>query len=168
MHHLIYRSVTPEDAAALIAYSNAVGGESDNLTFGLNAFHTTLETETAYLSGLCTTPACRGLVCECDREIIAFATLTVSSRPRIAHRGNIGISVRKAFWGQGIARSMLTELIAFARHAPLDFLELQVRADHAAAIHLYATLGFVPIACWPGFFKIDQHFYDALLMQLKL
>ncbi|WP_243190373.1 hypothetical protein [Clostridium faecium] len=42
---LILRRPTVEDAEKIIRYVNIVGGESDNLLFGENEFHLTVEDE---------------------------------------------------------------------------------------------------------------------------
>lgn len=165
---ITYRHATPDDAKALIAYSNAVGGESDNLTFGRGEFNTSPEAERAFLTSLAAAPTGCGILCLDDDTIVAFGTVTASDRPRICHRGNLGISVRKAYWGKGIGTALMQQLIHFAQTAGLTHLMLEVRVDNAAAIHLYRKLGFDTLCRWPDFFKLDDTFADALLMQRQL
>lgn len=46
---LLLRNPEESDAEQMIEYLNAVGGESDNLTFGKNCFHLNAEQEREYL-----------------------------------------------------------------------------------------------------------------------
>ncbi|HPU63370.1 MAG TPA: N-acetyltransferase, partial [Mobilitalea sp.] len=53
---LILRTPVEDDAEALIEYCNQVGGESDNLLFGKNEFHMTVEQEREYIKKLQNNP----------------------------------------------------------------------------------------------------------------
>ncbi|HCX62889.1 MAG TPA: N-acetyltransferase, partial [Clostridiales bacterium] len=46
---LLLRNAEEFDAEKMITYLNAVGGESDNLLFGKDGFHLTIEQEREYL-----------------------------------------------------------------------------------------------------------------------
>ena len=52
----IIEKAKPEYAAALLDYLRAVGGESDNLTFGAEGIPATVEEETAFLEKNTTSP----------------------------------------------------------------------------------------------------------------
>lgn len=63
---------------------------------------------------------------------------------------------------QGIARALVRYLIDYAicRHA--EFITLEVRQSNAAAIALYAGLGFEPVGIRKNFYTAPNE--DALLM----
>lgn len=61
----------------------------------------------------------------------------------LRHRGQFGIGVRRGWRGQGLGRRLGEAVINAARaQGRLARLDLEVRADNAAAIRLYERLGF--------------------------
>lgn len=59
-------------------------------------------------------------------------------------------------------------IIAFAKNAGIEIIELQVRSDNANAIHLYEKMGFEKIGRYKGFYKINREKIDFELMNLYL
>lgn len=157
----------PEDAAALIEYLSAVGGESDNLTFGAEGFPTTAEEEAEFLRREGENPKNLMLVAWEDGRMVGNAHLGALAR-RMSHRASLGISVRKAAWGRGIGTALMKQVVAHAREHGVEIIELEVRSDNAPAIHLYEKFGFVKIGRYPKFFKIDGVYADCELMNLYL
>ena len=76
------------------------------------------------------------------------------------------VAVLPAFRRKGIGRALTAALIAEAKRLSLDWLQLEVRVSNAAAIALYASLGFAPIGKRPRFYDYPRE--DALLMRLPL
>lgn len=166
MHITIERAVSA-DAAALLDFLKQVGGESDNLTFGAEGLPFSIEAEEAFLSGLETSRDGIMLVAKADGKIVGNASLSRMPR-RMCHRGELGVSVLKEFWNRGIGGQMMDRLVAFARENAFDIIELQVRSDNLAAIHLYEKFGFKKLATYPGFFKIEGQYIDFDIMYMPL
>jgi RimJ/RimL family protein N-acetyltransferase len=156
----------PEDAAAIIVYLNEIGGESDNLLFGKGEFNMSVEQEQAFISNINTSPNSILLLGKMKGEIVSVGSLSGNAKLRIAHRGELAISVKKAKWGHGIATAMLTELIKFGNIASMEVIQLEVKTDNEKAIRLYEKLGFKKIGTYEKFFKINGQYYDAYLMNL--
>ena len=78
--------------------------------------------------------------------------------------GDLGICVLKEYWGKGIGSQMLGKIIEFAKENSFEIIELQVRSDNAAAIHLYEKLNLK----YPAFFKIGDTFINFDFMYLSL
>lgn len=166
MQFIIEKAV-PGDAGEMLAYLCRVGGESENLSFGAEGLGVELESEMAYISALQDSRDGVMLVAKADGRIIGSASLNRLPR-RMRHRGEIGLTVRKAYWNQGVGSALLQRLIFFARENGFDMLELQVRSDNAAAIHLYEKYGFEKICTYPDFFKISGEYVDFDFMRLRL
>lgn len=158
----------PEDAAAFVEYLKIIGGESNNLTFGAEGLPVTVEEEAAFLRGYGANPRNIMLAAWEEGRLIGNAHLESFSRPRIAHRADIGITVRKQAWGRGVGTALLEGLIAHAREQGIEIIELQVRSDNLRAIRLYEKFGFVKIGRYPGFLKVDGVNVDCDLMNLYL
>jgi len=163
------RKAKKEDAAELIAYLNIVGGESDNLTFGANEFSMTVEQEEQYIESVNHSPTSVHLVGIVDGKIICVGSIFASTKERIAHNGDLGISVLKEYWGLGVGTHLSNELISFAKNSKkLEIIHLKVNADNAHAISLYKKMGFEEIGRYPNEVKIDGRYIDTILMNLYL
>lgn len=167
--NLVIRKARPEDAAALLAMMKTIGGETDNLNCGPEGLPFTEAQERDYLASLQDSASAALFVAEKDGRLVGSASYSGMTGPRIRHRGEVGLSVLRAEWGQGIGGRLLEEVISFARGtARAEILSLEVRSDNARAIGLYKKHGFEKIGCFKGFFKIDGKHVDFDLMNLYL
>ena len=67
-------------------------------------------------------------------EIIAVGSIAGSLHPKFSHRGELGISVLKSYWGQGIATVMMEEMLDWvAEYSTLGRVELEVVAVNKKA-----------------------------------
>ena len=164
---IIIREAMAEDAEQIIAYTKIVGGETENLTFGETGFPVTLEQEEKFLKSVSNDKTSVHLVACKDGEIIGEGSLSGLPR-RMCHRAELGITVRKIYWGQRIGSLLMKELIKYAKENGIEILNLDVRSDNVNAIHLYKKFGFKHIGTSPAFFKIDGKYVDFELMYLDL
>ncbi len=167
MEHIEIRETMPEDAEKLIAYLKKVGAETDNLTFGKEGLSVTVEQEKAYLTQVHEEQRSVHYSVWKEGELIADGSLSGLPR-RMSHYAELGLSVIKAQWNQGIGGRLLDELIAYARQASIEIIRLEVRSDNAGAIHLYEKYGFKRVGMIPGYFKINDTYVDFVMMCLDL
>ena len=113
---LLIRKIRKEDAAEAIQYINVVGGESDYLLRGANEFNITVEQEESYIESLENSPTSIMLVGIIEGKIICIGNISSSENKRIAHIGNIAMSVSKEFWGLGVGTHLMNALIDFAKN----------------------------------------------------
>ena len=66
----------------------------------------------------------------------------------------------------GVARALLEAIIAEARESRIARLFLEVRESNAAARALYASMGFLPIARRPRYYRKPVE--DAIVLRLEL
>ncbi|WP_373212255.1 GNAT family N-acetyltransferase [Ruminococcus sp. 5_1_39BFAA] len=102
--------------------------------------------------------------------LVGGASLTsVLDKRKTRHRATFGIAMLKSAWGQGLGYKILSELIAFAKKAGYEQIELEVVSSNLPAINLYKKLGFVVYGERPRSFKLKNGNYsDELLMVLAL
>ena len=156
-----------EDAAALLDYLKIVGGETENLSFGAEGVPLDLEAEKDYLRSQCESADNVQYLAKMDGEIIGTASLNRKPR-RMSHRGEFGISLKKAWWGCGAASELTEAILAFAKENGFEQLNLEVRSSNARAIRLYEKHGFRKLCTFPRFFKINGEYIDFDLMNLEL
>lgn len=165
---LVIRRPVPEDAAAMVAYLNAVGGESDNLLFGRDEFPLTVEQEADYVRRAADNPNLYMVLGCVGGAIASIAQISRAGRKRVAHNGEIALSVKKEYWRRGIGRAMMEHLIRHAGECGIRNICLAVKADNAPAVALYEKLGFERAGVHRGYLCIDGNDYDELLMDLRI
>jgi len=158
-----------EDAQKILDYCNVVGGESDNLTFGENEFPKTLEEEQIFIENISTSKTNALLVGKINDEIVCVGSVVSQIRERLSHQCDIGISVKKKYWNNGVATHLMNEIISFARqNGVCEIIHLGVRSDNVYAMRLYKKFGFEKIGVYKKFFKINGEYFDEILMNLYL
>jgi ribosomal protein S18 acetylase RimI-like enzyme len=86
---------------------------------------------------------------------------------KTAHRGNIwGVYVRPEARGRGIARALVSDVLAFAR-TQVEQVHLCVVTDNVPARRLYEARGFTTYGTEPRSLLIDGRYYDEHLMVLR-
>lgn len=159
-------NAAPADAAGVLAHLATVGGETDNLTFGGEGLPFSVEEEAKYIEGFCNSRDKIMLLAKDGDLVVADASL--ERRPyRMFHRAELGISVLRDYWGQGIATRLMERLIAFAKENGIEIIDLEVRSDNVRAIRLYERFGFRKIGTYPRFFKIGDSYCDFDMMCLS-
>ena len=166
---LIIRDAEPADAAAALDYVDGVSTESDFLTMAPGEFELTEAQERAILERYLNTENHVFMLAEVDGKIVGMCNFAGGRRQRLQHTGSFGMSVRKAYWGQGIGRVMLDVLIDWAKRSPIvEKVNLQVRADNQRAISLYEQAGFEVEGTERDGLRVNGVSYDLRLMGISV
>lgn len=105
------------------------------------------------------------LVAVVDGEVVGAISLHTSSRPRVTHKGVIGMMVRDDWQGKGVGKAMMQAVIDLAdKWLNLSRLELTVFTDNEPAIALYRKFGFEIEGAHRKFAFRDGEFVDAYTM----
>jgi RimJ/RimL family protein N-acetyltransferase len=167
---LIVRRASAEDTERVISFVEQVAGESENITIGPGEFDIGPEEERAFLQK--SKESVAGflyLVAEINGEIVGTLSFAAGQRPRTQHAGEFGTSVLRRYWNQGIGSYLLTYLIDWARHTGIiRKINLRVRVDNSAAIHLYEKHGFVREGRVSRELYLHQEYVDVYVMGLEL
>jgi RimJ/RimL family protein N-acetyltransferase len=159
----------PSHAKEFIAFVNTVGGESNYLTLGANEFTLTEEQEEEFLKSCQASENNIYLVAVVGSKIVGTLHFGGGSRTRIRHSGELGMSVFKNYWGQGIGGLLLEGLIDWARGTNIiKKINLRVRSDNEHAIRLYQRKGFILEGTLSNELFINGHYYDLSAMGLNL
>ena len=163
------RSVTPEDACEMLKYMKIMLGETPFLLRTPEEFNYTPEAEAAVLAGRRDDPRSLMLVAELDGQIIASADVcSHGAKSRVFHRGELGISVRKDYWGQGIGSALMDRLIAFAEKTGYEQIELTVESKNRRALSLYHRFGFTVYGTRPHGMKYPDGSYDNDYLMIRM
>ena len=166
---IVIRKAVQSDAAGLVSYIDRISSQSDFLTFGPGEFNVTVTQEEAFIEGISTQNNALMLVAEAEGQIIANLSFSGGPRPRVAHVGELGVSVLEAYWNQGVGTKLMEYLIEWAKESKtIRKINLRVRSDNHSAIHVYKKLGFIEEGLMTRDFFVNETFYDALSMGLKI
>jgi len=164
--------VTEDDAPGMLAYLEVIAGETDFLSFGPGEFGMTVDQEAAFLRSLADPLASemKGMMVKAvvAGEMVGNALLTRSPRPRLRHGAELGLSVRRDFWGVGLGSALCKTIFSEAKRTGVTRIALKVRADNARAIRLYERLGFSHEGRLVGAFLVGGVELDELVMGLRI
>ena len=97
-------------------------------------------------------------------RVVGWADIFADWAHALAHRGHLGIGVLPGYRGRGLGERLLSACIAKATAQGLTRIELEVRADNAAAMALYRKLGFTEEGRRRWGMRIDGAYFDTVAM----
>jgi len=166
---LLIRKATAEDAEQMAQFKMYISGESDFLSFGENEIEITAETERRIIQAENTTDNSVIIIALIDDEIAGFVTFKGGAKIRKRHAGEMGISVRKKYWGLGIGSLLLKVIIDWAKGTQvIRKMDLLTRADNEKAMKLYEKYGFKKEGILTRDMCVNGVFYDSVSMGLPI
>lgn len=167
----VLRSVCGTDAAAMIRLLVDTAAETDFLLgYPEERSCMSVEDEAHFLDAQQASPDALMLLCEVDGQIAGNCCLTFSHRLKIAHRAEVAIALRKAYWGQGIGTRMFEVMLAQAQQRPgVLQVDLDVIEGNSRARALYEKMGFRVVGVRPDAIRLkDGTLLNEYTMMLKL
>jgi len=163
------REAVKGDAAELVSYLHAIGGESDFLSFGPGELSISISDEAAMLEDSRKAKNKIMILALVKNKVVGCLHFEGGSRIRIQHTGEFGVSVLKDHWDLGIGTAMVRELIQWAKASGvIRKLNLRVRSDNDRAVSVYEKLGFIHEGLITREFFISGQFYDFIHMGLYI
>lgn len=162
------REAEVTDAKNILAYLKEVAQETHFLI--LEDLEVELST---YEKALAFTKESRGhllLLAENEEaEILGMVNINGAEEKLRQHIGEVGISVKKIYWHQGLASLLLDEaLYWWEEFSQLTRLELYVQSQNQAAIHLYEKFGFLREGCLKNGVQLGKNQFDDVLVMGKI
>lgn len=158
------------DAAAFLHYFTQAHAETDFLTtYADEGTHSVEDME----ERLAAQKASRTEIEICafvDGILVGSAgNHALSTREKLRHRADFGISILREYWGQGIGAALTGACIDCAKKAGFRQLELEVVGENETAVRLYKKYGFMEYGRNPrGFLTRDGRWQELVLMRLEL
>ena len=101
-----------------------------------------------------------------DGQLIGWCDVVRSARDTSRHSGVLGVALVPGYRGKGIGRRLMKTVIDAAWENEFTRIELSVREDNAAAIALYAQLGFQSEGLRRNAFRVDGEYENVAMMAL--
>ncbi|MDO4680126.1 MAG: GNAT family N-acetyltransferase [Aerococcus sp.] len=152
-------------AKPLLEFYQAVGKESEFLSFDEAGLSVNQEQEERYLKSIHGSWNQRLLLALLDDEIIGAVSVGIQDNIRTQHVGELGIVIRRKFWGMGLSRVLMSDMIDWAVESPiLRYLTLSVDETNLAATTLYQHYDFEEIGRIPLGTQTSQGYHDQIIM----
>ncbi len=100
--------------------------------------------------------------------LVGIAGLAIPLKEKLKHKGMLwGMYIKPEARGNGLAKCLISQIIETAKQTTEELL-LTVVTSNTSAISLYKKLGFVEYGREPRALKIQDCYYDEILMRLPL
>lgn len=154
---VVLRNAVIDDAENLISIMKKVDTETTFLLREPEEFTLTIDEEKEYIQSKQGSEVDLLLLAEVEGKIIGACGLNGSSKKRLRHSINLGISILRDYWGMGIGKKLIETGINCAKENDISRITLQVDANNFRAINLYLKLGFEI----EGMLKNDKRLVDG-------
>lgn len=159
---------TLEDAQGLADFSNAIRGESKFISMGEEDEPCTRISQENRIQAALNDDKCFIFLAKINGKLVGSSTFgAISSKARLAHRCDMGVSVLKEYWGLGIASEIIKVVIAKAKEVGFEQIELDVVEENASARHLYKKFGFYETGYINHGMKYADGSYAKLILMQK-
>ena len=165
----VIRSARPGDAAEMVAFMKTTAGQTEFLLRYPEECTMDAAGEAVFIDDVLHSPDQVMPCCFVDGHLAGNAMLTMNSRLKTRHRGEVAIGLLKEYWGLGIGTALFGEMIAVAQERGLDHLKLDYIEGNRRARCLYEKMGFTEVARVPDVYRLkDGSFRKSILMMKKL
>ena len=114
--------------------------------------------ETSFFEEITTNKVAKYIVAEIDGEIVGYAGIWI-----ILDEGHItNVAVHPEHRRKGIAKAIISEIIARSEEAGANLFALEVRTSNEAAILLYEKFDFKKVGIRKGYYENNGE--DAIIM----
>ena len=164
----VFRSAEPDDAPEMIAFLKDTAGETPFLLRYPDEVNFTEEGERSLLQSRSDDPSVVMLNAWVGGRLAGNCTLTPKgARRKICHRADVSIALRKAYWGLGLGKTLLTRVLTLAKELGYEQVELEVISGNDRALGLYQHVGFVQTGRMPNAFQYDDGTYRDEIQMVR-
>lgn len=162
------RSPTAKDAKAMLHLLEETASETPFTGRNPGEMKMTVEEEEHFLEAMDQSPHMLLLIAECDEKIIATSHLRFFTAEKTSHRAQVALAVSQVYWSLGIGTLLMEELLTLAKDRGTKLVELEYIDGNERARNLYDKLGFIEVGRKPKAFKMEEDFFDEVLMVKEL
>ena len=158
------REAIPDDAESVVALFQLLYSETAFLLYEPGESVPRVEDYAQRIREVADTQTGAMFVAEDNNRLIGVIIGTCGNAKRRRHALFLVMGVLQAHWNQGVGRSLLRAIEAWATTRGLHRLELTVQSTNDRAIMLYENMGFVREGTKRDSIKIGAEYVDEFLM----
>lgn len=164
----LLRPAEESDAEILLEYLKTTSAQTPYMVREPEEVRTSAEEEVEFIRRNRENPRALMLLAFVDGKFAGSCSFGgASERNRMRHRCTVGISLYREFWGMGIGRALMGEILAGAKAAGFEQAELEVVSTNEPAIGLYKKLDFRTTGTIPHAFRYKDGTYADFLFMVK-
>lgn len=162
---VIVKTPSPNEADKVLGFIKNTASESNFLLKSPGDLKITVEEEKEFIASFDENSG-YFLCVYLNGEIIADCNLSFNRHLKCRHRGDIGIAVRKEYWGQGVGSILFEIMIELAKNKEgIEQLTLECLDTNERGLRLYKKYGFIETGRRPKYIKqIDGSYNDEIVM----
>ena len=142
LNQIYIRPISIHDTSIVVDFKKAIEKETDYLVFNIKETTNSANKERNNIIKLSLFSNCLYLGAFVNDNLGGLLLFRGGKSPLNRHIGELGIGIKKEYWGQGIAQELISELFKWCVENGLKKVTLKVRKDNSRAIALYQKLGF--------------------------
>jgi RimJ/RimL family protein N-acetyltransferase len=139
----VLRCPTEYDASELSKLRVKIDGETENLDREPGEGLLTPEDFEKFINEDSIAEKNLFLVVEAEGKIVGFARCQGNKLSRFRHKAEFGICILKEYWGHGIGKVLLENILIWADTVGIEKVTLTVVETNTKAIQLYKRFGFI-------------------------
>jgi len=164
---LVIQSAQEEEAQEIIEFNKWVEGETDFLVRIPGEFKINITEKRTYIRRKREDEKRLLLTGRINGDLAAVLSFKPEEYCRYKHQGQMGMAVKRKYWGYGVGKSLLGIFLRWAFGVGIGKIILRVDEENLRAIKLYQSFGFFK----EGLLKKSKHmgcgqYRDELIMAL--
>lgn len=163
---ILIRRAIIDDASEILLITRSTIEEGEFMALNLEEFTITEEKEKEWIQTNSEAPNNLVIIAEYEGKVVGWLSFQTSTRFKLSHHGELGMSILKEYRNKGIGFALLNTLLNWAVENPtITKVCLAVFASNDRAIHLYKKLGFIEEGRRHSHIRISEdEFMDDILM----
>ncbi|APB30735.1 GNAT family N-acetyltransferase [Vagococcus teuberi] len=142
--NITLRQAIPSDAANLIQAIRFLNTETPYLVVSPHALNMSVDAMEHEIDYIFNQPNQFILLAFNQLDIIGIATIVSEEENCFKHVGELGITIKKEFWGLGLGTAMIQEMIELCLESQIiKRIEINVQTRNTRAMSVYEQVGFV-------------------------
>ena len=153
----LLRSPEEADAEALIEHLFVLAKETEfTMRYPEEREKMTLDAETAFIRRVRTSETELMITAWIDGALAGNCQISFGSAIKTRHAARLAIGLKKAYWGIGLGKALMTEMEAAAKVYGVELLELEYVEGNERARRLYEACGFLEYGRHPDAIRLKD------------
>lgn len=164
-NNVLIRKAKISDAPLILEHLKIILDETNYHTSDSSEFNTSIENKKEEIEHINSSDNSLILLGFFEDKLIALLTLIGGKKSRVKHVGQLGVNVKKEFWGYGIGSELMKDMDSWIEKTKvIKKVNLLVHEQNHRALGLYKKLNYQVEGRSANFFSDKDAYYDVIYM----
>jgi len=136
------REVSKADAEQLVELLKKLSVQTKYMLRELDEINSEVLEQENRIESMLSNKSSLFLVSEVNKKVVGFLVANSNDLKRAKHSGELVIGVDQEYWGMGIGRGLMEEMLTWSDKTGLKRLALEVVSENFRAVKMYERYGF--------------------------